>query len=82
MSRRMRLLQLTLARLYGARWPASVARRLGLQPDPSLRTHTLRLPGRATSAPPLRVRFASDFHSSPTTHPEVVDRACRALEWC
>jgi uncharacterized protein len=79
MSRRMRLLQVTLARLYGAGWPATVARRLGLQPDPWLRTHTLPLPGRAASAPPLRVGFASDFHSGPTTHPAVVDRACRAL---
>jgi len=79
MSRRMRLLQMTLARLYGAGWPATVARRLGLQPDPSLRTHTLRLPGRLASAPSLRVGFASDFHSGPTTHPEVLDRACRAL---
>ena len=75
----MRLLQLTLARLYGAGWPAEAARRLGFQPDPSLRTHTFRLPSRATSAPPLRVGFASDFHSGPTTHPEVIERACRTL---
>ena len=75
----MRLLQLTLARLYGAGWPAAVARRLGLQPDPTLRTHTFRLPGRAACAPPLRVGFATDFHSGPTTHPAVVERACRVL---
>ena len=75
----MRLLQLTLAKLYGGGWPAVIARRLGLQPDPSLRTHTLQLPGRGASAPPLRVGFASDFHSGPTTHPDVVDSACSAL---
>jgi uncharacterized protein len=79
MTRRMRFLQLTLARLYGGGWPATIARRIGLQPDPWLRTHTLRLPGRTSSAPPLRVGFASDFHSGPTTHPEVMERACRAL---
>ena len=75
----MRLLQLTLAQLYGAGWPAVVARRLGLQPDPQLRTHTLELPGRTTDAPPLRVGFATDFHSGPTTHPGVIERACRVL---
>lgn len=75
----MRLLLLTLTRLYGGGWPAAIARRLGLQPDVSLRTHTLHLPGRVASAPPLRVGFASDFHAGPTTHPKVVDRACRML---
>ena len=75
----MRLLQLTLARIYGEGWPAAVARRLGLQPDPLLREHTVRLPSRPASAPPLRVGFATDFHSGPTTHPAVLERACRAL---
>jgi hypothetical protein len=31
------------------------------------------------SAPPLRLGFATDFHSGPTTHPAVVERACRIL---
>ena len=79
LSLRMRMLQLTLARLYGDGWPATMARRLGLQPNPLLSEHTLVLPGRAASAPPLRVGFATDFHSGPTTHPEVIERACRAL---
>ncbi|MGZ8379044.1 MAG: metallophosphoesterase [Gemmatirosa sp.] len=79
MTRGLRLMQLALARLYGAGWPATVARRIGLQPDARLRTHTLRLPSRATSAPALRVGFASDFHAGPTTHPEVLRRACEAL---
>jgi predicted MPP superfamily phosphohydrolase len=79
MTRGLRLLQLTLARLYGAGWPAAVARHVGLQPDPRLRTHTLRLPGRPAGAPALRVAFASDFHAGPTTHPHVLRRACEAL---
>lgn len=79
MTRGMRLLQLALARLYGDGWPASIARRIGLQPDPRLRTHTLRLPGRAADAPALRVGFAADFHAGPTTHGDVLRRACDVL---
>jgi predicted MPP superfamily phosphohydrolase len=79
MTRGLRLMQLALARLYGAGWPATVARRLGLQPDPRLRTLALRLPGRPAAAPPLRIGFAADFHAGPTTHADVLERACRAL---
>ncbi|MDF1503239.1 metallophosphoesterase [Roseisolibacter sp. H3M3-2] len=79
MTRGMRVLQLALARLYGGGWPAVLARGLGLQPDPRLRALTLRLPGRAPGAPPLRVGFAADFHAGPTTHPAVLERACGAL---
>jgi hypothetical protein len=79
MTRGLRLMQLALARLYGGGWSATVARRVGLQPDPRLRTLTLRLPHRAASAPALRVGFAADFHAGPTTHPDVLRRACRAL---
>jgi hypothetical protein len=79
MTRGLRLMQLGLARLYGAGWPATVARRVGLQPDPRLRTHTLRLPNRPAGAPALRVAFASDFHAGPTTHADVLRRACDAL---
>ena len=79
LSRRMRFLQLALGRVYGNGWPAVAARRLGLQPDPRLRQHLLRLPGRPADAPALRVGFATDFHAGPTTHPEVLRRACEAL---
>lgn len=68
-----------LAELYGNGWPAAVTRRLGLQPNPRLREHTVRLPSRAASAPPIRAGFAVDFHAGPTTHPEVLRHACRAL---
>jgi predicted MPP superfamily phosphohydrolase len=79
LSRKMRLAQLILARLYGDGWPAAVARRLGLQPDPRTRQHVLRLPGRAPGRPPLRAAFATDFHAGPTTHPDVLRHACDAL---
>ena len=78
-TRGQRIVQLALARFYGGGWPAVVARRLGLQPTPRLRVQTIRLPGRSASAPALRVGFATDFHAGPTTHPEVLRRACDAL---
>lgn len=77
--RGLRLIERLLARLYGAGWAASVARRIGLQPDPLLRTNEFRLPSRRTSAPTLRVAIATDFHAGSTTHPEVLRRACVTL---
>ena len=77
MTRAMKVIQLLLARLYAGGWPAVVARRLGLQPDPRLRSHELRIGRRAPL--PLRVAFATDFHAGPTTHPDVLRLACRAL---
>jgi uncharacterized protein len=79
LSRRLRLMELTLAKVYGAGWAAAVARRLGLQPNPRLRAHTVRVRRREASAPPLRVGFAADFHAGPTTHPDVLRRACDEL---
>jgi len=82
LTRGLRLLELGLARVYGNGWPASLARRLGLQPDPVLRAHAFTLAARAArdmSRPPLRVGFASDFHAGPVTHPLVIARACALL---
>jgi len=79
LTRGLRFLELGLARVYGDGWPAAVARRIGLQPDPVLRVQAVALPGRDVSRPPLRVGFASDFHAGPTTHPQVIARACALL---
>lgn len=79
MSRDLRRRQLLLAKLYGDGWPAAVARLLGLQPTPRLRSHALHLPRRSASAPPLRVAYGVDFHAGPTTHPDVLRHACYAL---
>ena len=79
MTRGLKLVQLALAKLYIGGWPAVVARWLGLQPDPRLRSHDLRIASRASSPPPLRIAFATDFHAGPTTHPDVLRRACAAL---
>jgi uncharacterized protein len=60
-------------------WGARLAYRLGLQRAPSLRTHVVRVRGRDAGAPPLRLAFASDFHAGSTTHPALLQAACRHL---
>ena len=79
MSREMRLRQRTLAGLRGDGWAAALAYHLGLQRRPRLQPRAIGLASRAPSAPPLRVGFAADFHTGPTTHPELLRHACRVL---
>jgi hypothetical protein len=79
LTRGERRFERALARAYGHGWAATVARVVGLQRPPVLREHTIELAGRAPAAPPLRIGFASDFHAGPTTHPDVLARACRLL---
>ncbi|MFO7167612.1 MAG: metallophosphoesterase family protein [Chloroflexota bacterium] len=67
-----------LSVLYGQGWPARLARRLGVHPDPVPLRVKLTLPA-PHPCPPLRVAFASDFHAGPTTHPDVIRAACRTL---
>lgn len=58
-------------------WAARVTYRLGLQGHLTVREHTFELARQSST--PLRIAFASDFHAGATTHPELVEQACRAL---
>jgi len=69
--------QLGLAYVLAGGWAARLSFQSGLQGTVETSTHTIevdRISGR-----PLRVAFASDFHSGATTHPEVLRQACDAV---
>lgn len=64
--------------LYRGGWAVRLARAVGMRPEVKVSAHTVE-----TSAIPqgraLRIAFASDFHAGPTTDPQVVAAACRAI---
>jgi uncharacterized protein len=66
-------------RLTANGWPARLARALGGRTDVEIRTLEMRVPALAGVPRPLRIAFASDFHASPTTHPLLIENACRRL---
>lgn len=69
----------TMRRVFAGGWGARVAYPLGFQGRVSVESHVFTVPRANAAARPLRVGFASDFHSGSTTHPALVADACRAL---
>jgi len=65
--------------LYRGGWPARLARRLGYRPRVKTVHHRVLLAYAGVGVRPIRIAYASDFHAGPTTHPEVLTRACEAL---
>ena len=61
----LRMAEVTLAFVYRGGWLAAIALRLGMHGTLRTRQHTVHLSERSTTAPPLRVAFASDFHAGP-----------------
>ena len=68
-----------LALISGNGWMASRAHKLGWQANLLIDDCQLTLPAPTAALPPLRIAFASDFHAGPTTHPQAISAACRAL---
>ncbi len=68
-----------LARLYRGGWPSRAARRAGFQRRVRVVTHDVACAAWPKGAPSLRIAFASDLHAGPTTHPELLELACRTL---
>ena len=68
---------------YVGGWPSRLARPLGLQGALGVSRHELALGGAPASGSvagaALRIAFAADFHSGPSTHPALLVEACRAL---
>jgi uncharacterized protein len=60
-------------------WPARVALALGAPLEVRVDEHALSVPAPSAPARALRIAFASDFHASPTTHPRLIENACRVL---
>jgi uncharacterized protein len=65
---------------YQGGWAASLAHRVGLQGRLRTTEHEFTSPHLPADAEPLRFVFASDFHAGPTTHPDRLEEACRAIE--
>jgi predicted MPP superfamily phosphohydrolase len=65
--------------LLGNGWPVRLARRLGVRYRVRTVEHTVLLATRSGLVRPLRIAFASDFHTGPTTDPAVLVGACNAL---
>jgi predicted MPP superfamily phosphohydrolase len=66
--------------LYRRGWPARLGRRLGFQPRLRVTEHHVSLPSACREGRELVVAFASDFHAGVTTDPDLLRRACGALE--
>jgi uncharacterized protein len=73
------LTEAILARISGNGWMATIAHSFGWQADLRIDQCVLTLPSSSPPLPPLKIAFASDFHAGPTTHPETIAKACRAL---
>jgi uncharacterized protein len=73
------LTETILARISGNGWMASIAHSFGWQAELRIDRCALILPTSNPSLPSLKIAFASDFHAGPTTHPETIAKACRAL---
>jgi predicted MPP superfamily phosphohydrolase len=65
--------------VYRSGGAATLAYHLGLQGRLRVKHHAFRFRGRAAGSAPLRVAFASDFHSGPVTHHALIEQACAAL---
>lgn len=66
-------------RLFRGGWPARLARALGAQRRVLVHEHAVAVAGWPAGAPSLTVAFGSDFHAGPTTHPRLLELACRRL---
>lgn len=78
-SRARHVVEATLHAAYRGHWPARLVGALGLLPPVRVRHHRITTPRWPAGARPLRIAFASDLHSGPTTHPRLLDEAFAAL---
>lgn len=65
--------------LTSSGWPARLAVRLGASDTVTVDHHDIHVASSLGNADRLRIAFASDFHSGPTTPPDVIDQAIEAL---
>lgn len=74
-----RMAEAVEAAAFRGGWAASLAYRFGFQGPVQTRFHEVSLPGKGPSLPPLRIGFASDFHSGPLTDPKLLAEAFEKL---
>jgi len=67
-------------KIYKRNWPARLAFKLRMQNKIDVIHHTIHSPRLPQSAPPLKIAFASDFHSGPMTHNTFLKRAIQQID--
>jgi predicted MPP superfamily phosphohydrolase len=65
--------------LYSGGWPGVVTHAIGLQGDLCIEEHVFKIRRPKPKAAPLRVVYASDFHSGPTLNRSLLDHVIRAI---
>lgn len=78
-SRARHVVEWALENAYRGNWPARLVRAAGMQRRVRVVHHRIATPRWPSSAPPMRVAFASDLHAGPTTHPSIFDEAFARL---
>ncbi|GAB4129555.1 MAG: hypothetical protein Fur005_46730 [Roseiflexaceae bacterium] len=75
------ILEQVALRIFGSGWAARLHQRLGFHQPLRIwhETITIALPAPTELPPPLRIVFASDFHSGPMTLPSVITAAIQAI---
>lgn len=68
-----------MRRVFAGGWGPRLTYPLGLEGHVAVESHLFTAPRAASTVRPLRVAFASDFHAGSTTHPALLEDACRAL---
>lgn len=68
-----------MRRIFAGGWGARLTYPLGFQGHVSVESHVFAVPRVNGARRPLRLGFASDFHAGSTTHPALIEQACRAL---
>jgi predicted MPP superfamily phosphohydrolase len=66
--------------LYRNGWPSRLSQLCGFHPSLRIVEHAIELPGGPRETPVLTLAFATDFHAGVTTNPDLLRRACEALE--
>jgi uncharacterized protein len=67
------------SQLLSGGWPVRLVRRLGVRYNVKTVEHVIPTANGSGRLPALRIAFASDFHTGPTTDPAVLASACDAL---
>lgn len=65
---------------YHNGWPGRIRRVLGLGSSLKIAEHFIEISSDITDVPAMTVGFAADFHAGVTTDPDLLQRACAALE--
>lgn len=76
---RTKAVDVILGFLYSGGWPGVVTHAIGLQGELRIEEHVFKIRRASPDAAPLRVVYASDFHSGPTLNRSLLEHVMRAI---